>query len=139
MRCNVKGFLKYWGPPIVFAVITFFLSSKSSIKICPEIPHIDKLYHTIIYFIFAILLWRAFYFASSPSLQKRAIWFALLLTIIFGMSDEWHQMFVAFRHADIFDLLFDSLGASMAIIGVSWWHYGQKTEERELDQEGYSI
>jgi VanZ family protein len=139
MRCNLKGLLKYWIPPIVFAGIIFFLSSRSSVEIGPEIPHIDKLYHMIIYFIFAILLWRAFYYASSPSFQKRAIWLALLFTIIFGMSDEWHQLFVAFRHADVFDLLFDSLGASMAVIGVSWWNCGQKTEESDLDPERFSI
>ncbi|MGA1844072.1 MAG: VanZ family protein [bacterium] len=139
MRCRLREFIKYWLPPILYAFIIFYLSSQSSISVGPDIPHIDKLYHAGIYFVFALLLWRAFHYYSPPFLQKRAIWCALICTIIFGMSDEWHQLFVSFRHADIFDLLFDSVGASLAIIGVTWWNSGQKNEEKGVDRKEYQV
>ena len=139
MRCKIWRLLKYWTPPIIFAGLIYFLSSRSSLQIGPEIPHIDKLYHATIYFIFACLLWRAFYYASPHFFQQRSIWFALCITILFGMSDEWHQLYVSCRCADVFDLLFDSLGASVAIIGINWWSSGQKTEEKDLDRGSCSI
>ena len=139
MRCRLVELIKYWLPPILYAFIIFCLSSQSSLSVGPDIPHIDKLYHTGIYFIFALLLWRAFHYYSPPFLQKRAIWCALICTILFGMSDEWHQLFVSFRHADVFDLMFDSVGASLAIIGVTWWNSGQKNEGKGLDRKEYQV
>ncbi len=133
MRCNLKVFVKYWLPPIIYALIIFILSSRPSPRLGPEIPHIDKISHTLIYFIFAILMWRALYHASPAFFQKRAIWFALIFTILFGVSDEWHQFFVSFRHADVFDLLFDSIGASLAIVGINWWNSEQRAEKRHSE------
>ena len=129
MRCRPVQFLKYWLPPIIYAALIFYLSSRSSIDLGPDIPHIDKLYHALIYSVFAVLLWRAFYYASPAPFKKRAILFALILTILFGISDEWHQSHVAFRHADVFDLLFDSIGAILALLSVSWWNNVQREEE----------
>ena len=134
MKCKLWEVAKYWMPPIVYAILIYYLSSRSSVDIGPEIPHIDKFYHALIYFIFALLLWRAFYHASPTFTSKRAIWFALIVTILFGMSDEWHQFYVSFRHADVFDLLFDTAGASLALISVSWWNNGQKKGKNHLDQ-----
>lgn len=134
MRCKPGEFIKYWIPPIFYAGLIFFISSRPSINIGPELPHIDKLYHALIYCVFALLLWRAFYYASPASFQKRAIFFALIFTILFGMSDEWHQFYVSFRHADVLDLLFDTAGASLALISVSWWNNGQKKGKNHLDQ-----
>ncbi|MGA1863779.1 MAG: VanZ family protein [bacterium] len=134
MRCKPVQFFKYWFPPIIYAALIFFLSSRSSIDIGPDIPNIDKLYHALIYFGFAVLLWRAFYYASPAPFKKRAILFALILTVLFGISDEWHQLHVAFRHADFFDLLFDSIGASLALLSVSWWNNGQREEEKYTGQ-----
>ncbi len=134
MRCKPVDFFKYWLPPVIYAALIFYLSSRSSIDLGPEIPHIDKLYHALIYSVFAVLLWRAFHYASPAPFKKRAILFALIFTILFGISDEWHQFYVAFRHADIFDLLFDSVGASLALISVSWWNNGERKEEKYPSQ-----
>jgi hypothetical protein len=134
MRCKPAQFLKYWCPPIIYAALIFFLSSRSSIDLGPDIPHIDKLYHTLIYSVFAVILWRAFYYASPAPFKKRAILLALILTVLFGISDEWHQLHVAFRHADVFDLLFDSIGASLALFSVSWLNNGQREEEKYSGQ-----
>ena len=121
MRCKFRAFIKYWTLPIIYEILIFYLSSKPSPEIGPEIHHIDKFFHTIIYFIFALLLWRAFFYASPEFFKKRAIFFTLTLTIFFGISDELHQYFVPFRDADVFDILFDCIGACMAILSVIWY------------------
>lgn len=39
---------------------------------------------------------------------------ALLLTILYALSDEWHQSFVKGRSASISDVLIDTTGAVIA-------------------------
>ena len=40
---------------------------------------------------------------------------ALALTVLYALSDEWHQTFVPGRYADPWDLLCDGLGAVLAL------------------------
>lgn len=135
MKCRLKGLINYWAPPVILKIFIFILSSRSSIQIGPQIHHIDKLYHALIYFILTLFLWRAFYYASPIFFKKRAIWFAILLTMFFGLSDEWHQSFVPLRNASIFDLVFDVIGACMAALVVIYWNNGNKVKEREYNKQ----
>jgi VanZ family protein len=43
------------------------------------------------------------------------------LTVLYGASDEWHQMFVNGRHAEWRDLRADALGALAAGFAVKVW------------------
>jgi VanZ family protein len=45
---------------------------------------------------------------------------AVVLACLYGLSDEYHQSFVAGRDASLFDVLVDTLGAS---ITVTLWTY----------------
>jgi VanZ family protein len=45
----------------------------------------------------------------------------VLLVIVYGASDEFHQYFVPGRQADVFDLMADSLGAVVLVAGVWVW------------------
>ena len=67
--------------------------------------------HVVVFGILAYLLWRA---------RPRGS-FAMWTTILYGFSDEFHQMFIPGRTGRILDVLFDSLGAIIAIwlIGFS--------------------
>lgn len=138
MKCRHKASIQYWMPPIILELLIFILSSRSSLQLGPQIIHIDKFYHTLIYFIFTLLLWRAFYYASPLFFKKRAIWFALILAIFFGLSDEWHQSFVVLRDASIFDFFFDIIGVCIATLLVVCWNNGKKAKAREYKKE-YTI
>lgn len=54
--------------------------------------------------------------ALEPSMGKRAYLWAIMLAVIYGATDEFHQSFVPGRDADAFDLIPDTLGA---IIGIA--------------------
>jgi len=41
---------------------------------------------------------------------------ALLLSVCYGITDEFHQAFVPGRHPDIWDLIRDSTGALIALL-----------------------
>ena len=125
MRCrSLRPFFCYWAPPILLGFIIFYLSSRPSPQIGPNIPHIDKLFHFIIYSVLAILIWRGLYYASSPFFKKRAVLFAIIFTVLYGITDEIHQSFLPYRCCDLFDLLSDAFGACIAMIGVTGYKNG---------------
>jgi len=48
--------------------------------------------------------------------DKKRYWLAWLLAIVFAITDEFHQSFVAGRHSSAFDVLvFDNLGAAFGL------------------------
>ena len=46
--------------------------------------------------------------------QIRGRWIAWTLTVLYAMSDEWHQTMVAGRTGTIMDVGIDSLGAALS-------------------------
>lgn len=50
--------------------------------------------------------------------HRRASWLALVLTALYGVTDEMHQSFVPGRTASVPDLLLDVIGAAGAIFVV---------------------
>jgi VanZ family protein len=44
---------------------------------------------------------------------------AFIVTVAYGVTDEWHQMYVAGRHAEWRDLVADAIGALVGGIVVS--------------------
>jgi len=126
MRCRAALFIRYWLPPIFFQLVIFYLSGRPFPKILPRLSYIDKFVHITIYFILTSLLWRALYYASPQFLKNKALVLALILAIISGITDEYHQSFLPYRNADIFDILSDTIGAFIFIIGLFIWNYRKK-------------
>lgn len=63
------------------------------------------------------------YFAWSVSLGQsslQAIRYALLCSIVFAISDEFHQLFEAGRTSLVTDVLIDCLGASVVALVLQW-------------------
>lgn len=70
---------------------------------------IRKLAHFSEYLILCILWLRAF----NLSNVKHKYIFALILSILYAMSDEYHQTFIAGRSGQAFDVFIDSSGSFM--------------------------
>jgi len=112
----VKKALSLWGPVLFFAAIVFFLSSLSDPIGEPPFRFFDKVAHMMEYAIFATLLFRAL----NGTLKRRDFFWIALLTIVitvgYGMSDEFHQAFVPTRRSEVKDLAADGFGAVMAMM-----------------------
>lgn len=112
--------LRYWLPVYLWAGFIFYLSSLSVVPgPSLDIPGLDKAAHLVEYTILAILLARALTNSDSKWLSNK--WGVITIggTILYGITDEIHQYFVPLRETDIYDILFDSLGA---VIGQAvWW------------------
>ena len=64
--------------------------------------------------------------SAAYLIKKRPVydWIAYAaaeLTVLYGASDEWHQMYVPMRTAELHDLIADAIGAFAAGISLKAW------------------
>ena len=94
--------------------LIFWLSDRSGIPAPQFFPHQDKLVHFALY---AFMGWLAWRFLRHLIAQKGLL---ILATIgfcsVYGITDEFHQSWVAGRTSDPLDWLADTVGATVAAI-----------------------
>lgn len=76
-------------------------SKMSSVLLVRKIAHITE-YAVLAFFIYAHI--------SSYGKIKRQILIAIILTVMYAASDEYHQTFIAGRSGNITDVLIDGIG-----------------------------
>jgi VanZ family protein len=101
-----------WAPVLLWMCLIFLLSAQ------PDLPHpgsgwldlvVSSAAHVFLFGVLAVFFVRAL-------AQRRRVWMiALVLTMLYALADEFHQGFVPGRHRDPLDLLFDGLGAVLAL------------------------
>jgi VanZ family protein len=110
----------------VFRVLTvgwmmliFCLSSQTSLQTLPLFSGADLLAHAAFYAVLGVFL------ARSLAPQRVMTWKrVMLLTILvaaYGITDEYHQLFVPGRDASGWDILADGLGGFLAAWMLFWW------------------
>jgi VanZ family protein len=119
----VKAFYKYYLPAIFWALLIFFLSSLPSDAVQSLSLGLDDLIpHFIEYFIFGFLLaWAMIQYPHKENVKSYLI--AAAIGILYAASDEFHQMFVPGRFAEISDFLADSVGV---VFGLAIFAYYKK-------------
>jgi len=108
-------FFYYWFPVVLFCVVLFAQSSFSTPEAMPAFPHMDKLLHLGAYAILGALFLRGFgnsKYKNHGGLIRVA---SILLTGIYGATDELHQYYVPFRSADAWDVMCDLLGGFVGV------------------------
>lgn len=118
MNIFQKHFVRYQSPAIVWALVIFILSS------LPDIPgprlnvrFEDKLDHVIAYAILGFLVCRALWYQSRfPRWRQAYARAALVLGILYGISDEFHQAFIPGRFSDPWDVAADAVGILLGVL-----------------------
>ena len=114
---TVRRRLWLWLPVVAWMGTIFFLSA------LPDLPHPSSdwldwlLSSTAHLFLFAVL---AMLWGRALGVGRRSWLIALALTLLYALSDEFHQSFVPGRHADPWDLAFDVLGTGLGLAGWIW-------------------
>jgi VanZ family protein len=82
-----------------------------------SIANADKVVHATMYGILGFLMCRAM---DNPALTTRArAWLgAFLFCVAMGAADEWHQLYIQGRSADVRDWTADSIGG---LLGATIW------------------
>lgn len=112
-------------PALVWMAVIFALSSRTGDEVGSVLPLFQKLFpnmtdfnwgHFVSYFILAATLDYGFGSRSDKLVMKIAI---VLLCGLYGVTDEYHQLFVDGRMMDIMDVRNDMIGAAVWTILVS--------------------
>jgi VanZ family protein len=112
-------FIAYWLPALLWAGIIFVLSANpttSTSQIQWQDFVIKKTLHVLFFGTQATLLYRAL--ISSGVEKTKAGYTAIILTAIYGATDELHQSFTPGRMPRAYDVFFDTIGAILAIFTI---------------------
>ncbi len=108
----MKRTLFYWLPPLLWMTLIFILSSQQRVSVS-DITSVNFIFfkslHIIEYAILFMLLFRALYKERKLPSHK-ALLYAMIIAIIYGVSDELHQMFVPTREGSPRDIVIDTIG-----------------------------
>jgi VanZ family protein len=112
--------LRYWLPPVLWMGVIFILSAQPSL---PEYPDslldliLKKAAHVMEYGLLAFLLWRALS-RGRGALSRPALVTAFLVSVLYALSDEYHQTLVPGRQGRLMDVGIDAAGALVALLVI---------------------
>jgi len=125
-----------WGPVAAYCLLIFLLSSASHL---PDLPRgfSDKTAHTLAYAGLGFLVARALAGGLGSPFAGWKIFVAVAVSVLYGLSDEVHQLFVPHRRFDLLDLAADGIGASVGAAALWLWGIigpiGRAAEPRQTE------
>jgi VanZ family protein len=87
--------------------------------------HLDKVAHGTVYAVLGWLWMRALWPTDRRTLPK-ALALAIIITVAYGATDEWHQYFVPGRDCNLSDWAADAIGGALGAA----LYYGHDTQRR---------
>ncbi len=115
--------VKLWLPVFIWAAGIYFFSGISDLSTGLEQDHlIRKFGHILEYLILFLLLYRALY-RTSAAFQRSSVPFAAAATLLYAVSDEFHQSFVAGRTGSFIDVCIDSIGIGIGVLLIRFVFY----------------
>ena len=117
-RVDLRSPRWLWGPVVLQMALIFAASS------IPNLQHLpggmsDKGGHSIGYAMLAGVLLRALAGGRVRGVTWTRGVVAIVVATLYGVTDEFHQLFVPGRSADRYDVLADCLGASLGV-ALGW-------------------
>ena len=113
--------LRFFSAPfgaatVVYCIIIYYLSSKSSFPVPPPFPFFDKIAHFCLFGGLSAILAAGLQLAEHEYSAGMLFMIPVGFCIIYGLSDEVHQLFVASRTFAVGDIAADTAGAAGAAI-----------------------
>lgn len=104
-----------WLPAILTMAVIFSLSSLPA-RAIPHFGDLDYLIKKGSHAAGYALLGISYYFALPSRLSVGYRWIvAMLMAVLFALSDEYHQSFVEGRTSSLRDVAIDSVGAAVSL------------------------
>jgi VanZ family protein len=114
----LRGRVVAWFPAIAWAGLIFGFSAQPNLRFVPDAGMdflVRKAGHMAVFGILALLAWRAL---ATTTAWRRPWAPALTLAVLYAVTDELHQGFVAGRHPSPVDVGIDATGALIAVVAV---------------------
>lgn len=119
-----------WVPAVVYVCAIFALSSMSH----PPTPpfHVwDKLAHAVLYTGLGLTVAWGLTGGGRWVPGWKTVLGATVLALLYGISDEIHQLFVPNRTCEIGDVQADLIGGFLGAVGVWCWTVLRRRRQRE--------
>lgn len=116
-------FVRFWLPVFLWMAVIFAFSAKQDVKVASTQEEnflIFKTLHMVEYAFLYVFSFRAFRNASGVKRRSVAV-AAFLVTILYAVTDEIHQLFIPSREGRLRDVIIDSVGASIAWMVLTTW------------------
>jgi VanZ family protein len=113
-------FLNIYLPPILWAAVIFILSSQATLPSLSFSVYdfvFKKSAHVFVYGVLFVLINRSLLIKQVSSGQAWKI--AMLITLLYAISDELHQSLVPGRYGTLRDIGYDMIGVTLAFL----WKY----------------
>jgi VanZ family protein len=105
----------YIAMTLIIAVVIFLVSNISSFPVVGTGINLSIFYHFGVFFMFTFFLTLSI---TNKKLDNRMITIILLISLIYAITDEFHQLFVPGRFSDIKDILIDFFGSLLSVISL---------------------
>jgi len=109
-----------WFLVLFFMAVIFRASAMPGKDIPPLFPFQDICWHFGIYLILAYFFSRALGSTWGQMSVKKIFLFTLAFAVLYGITDELHQLWTPGRSATGFDVLIDSLGGLTGGLIYKW-------------------
>ena len=99
-----------------------------------------KVMHASVYLVLAFFLMILLNIISDHKDYWLTLLIALVLSVVFAITDEYHQTFVAGRTGQAMDVIIDSIGAIVGLIIYTTYHivyisgYSRALDEMDVDE-----
>jgi VanZ family protein len=111
MAVNKAGGVRYWLPVGLWMGVIFCSSSATGPSLPSLFPNQAVIFHLVVYTVLGWLFSRALQYQKPGIIFTKIVCYTVIFGLLYGFSDEIHQLFVPGRHADFFDLMLDGSGS----------------------------
>lgn len=128
-QSRIVSFFQFQLPAIAWSIFIFAVSSIPSSKIPTLIDYTDKVLHAGVFGVLCWLIHIALFFQPNVTLKKYSALFALLLTMLYGVVDEYHQMYTPGRTTEFWDFLADTTGGVVYLLLNAYFKFYTMNED----------
>jgi VanZ family protein len=125
-QSKLKNFFIYWFPLMVYCLAIYVQSGRPGPEHLPDVRFFDKFLHFGAYGLLGILFFRAYETLSLKNFKNLLILISSGSATLYGVSDEIHQYFVPARHADLLDVIANTIGSICGVYFYYWWKNRKK-------------
>lgn len=114
---SISRRIKYWLPTIAWAILIFSFSSQSTLttsQVYWQDFIIKKAAHLFVYAVLAVLIYRSLRLTTHYSKQYLLL-LTITITLLYAVSDEFHQTFTLGRGPTLRDVFIDVAGGSLGL------------------------
>ncbi|MDX1708667.1 MAG: VanZ family protein [Desulfobacterales bacterium] len=120
-QSKLKNFFIYWFPLILYCLAIFIQSGRPGLEKIPDVRFLDKFLHFFAYGLLGVLFYRAYETLPLKKFKNLMIFFSIASATLYGISDEIHQYYVPSRHADLMDVIANTIGSICGVYLYYRW------------------